>query len=155
MSENQEQAALQQRIAELEQQAAMWREQAARYRDIASIFLDHTYSVRIEADGSFAREIDRQGLINLTGFSEEEIIELDRTGLVHPEDRAILLQRNGPLMAGQPATDEYRMLTKSGTYLRVRDIAHATWDAEQGRVIRIYGGIKVISDGAEPTDAGA
>lgn len=139
-------AVLQQRIAELEQQVALWQNQAECYREIASIFLDHPYSVRVELDGSFVREIDRQGLIKLTGFTEEEIIALDRTGLVHPDDVHILLKRNEPLMAGKSVIDEYRMLTKSGAYLRVRDIAHVTWDTEERRVIRIYGGIKVIRD---------
>jgi PAS domain-containing protein len=151
MSENL--AALQQRIADLEQQVAWWRDQVERYREIASIFLDHTYCVRVNLDGSFVREIDRQGLITITGFTEDEIIALDRTGLVHPDDVHILLKRNEPLMAGQSVTDEYRMLTKSGAYLRVRDIAHVAWDAEQGRVLRIYGGIKVIADAEEQADA--
>jgi PAS domain-containing protein len=141
---SEDQATLQQRIAELEQEVIRWREEAERYREIASIFLDHTYCVHVNADGSFVRDLDRRGLINLTGFSEEEIIALDRTGLVHPDDVHILLRRNEPLMAGQSVVDEYRMLTKSGAYLRVRDIAHVAWDAAQGRVIRIYGGIKVI-----------
>lgn len=135
--------ALEQRIAELEQQVAGWREQTNCYRKIASIFLDHTYCVRVEPDGSFVRETDRQGLINITGFTEEEIIDLDRTGLVHPDDVDILLQRNEPLMRGQPAVDEYRMLTKSGDYVRVRDIAHVI---EEDGMRRIYGGIKVLAD---------
>lgn len=137
-------SSLQQRIVELEQRVIVWREQAARYREIAEMFFVHTYAVRVEEDGSFIRELDREGLKKLTGFSEEEIIERDRQGLVHPEDVQLLLGRSEPLVAGRRVEGEYRIATKSGAYIRVRDISLPVWDAAQGRVIRIIGGIQVI-----------
>jgi PAS domain-containing protein len=137
---------LRQRIIDLEQQVAQWRSTATRYRKVAEIAFDYIYVVRIDADGSLAYETDQAGLQKLTGFTEEELNSLNQQALVHTADTQLLLKRNELLMAGESATSEYRIVTRTNEHIRVRDTAYPVWDEAQGRVVRIYGGVQRIDD---------
>jgi hypothetical protein len=138
--------ALRQRIIDLEQQVAQWSSAAMRYREIAELAFVHTYAVRVDADGSLVPETDQNGLQKLTGFTEEDMRSLDRQALVHPADAHLLLKRDDMLMAGEPATSEYRIVTRANEHVRVRDMAYPVWDEAHGRVVRIYGGIQRIDE---------
>jgi hypothetical protein len=137
---------LRQRIIDLEQQVAHWSSAATHYREIAEIAFDYIYAIRINADGSLVPETDQGGLQKLTGFTEEELNSRNQQALVHTADTHLLLKRNDALMAGEPATSEYRIVTRMNEYVRVRDTAYPVWDEAQGRVVRVYGGVQRIDE---------
>lgn len=108
---------------------------------------DYAYSVRVESNGVFLCEYATEAFASITGYTLEEIDGHDGWySFVCPEDKSVFLKHRDCLLSGQSKTSEFRIITKSGETLWLRDYAQPVWGEEQGRVIHIYGTAHNITD---------
>jgi len=99
--------------------AAELRKSERNYRVLA----DHSRDmvVRMRADGR--RLYQSPSVSEILGWPSSELVE-PRWDLVHPDDRAMLIDAIGTLLAsGNPATVEYRILHKDDHYVWIEAIA--------------------------------
>ena len=122
------------------------RESEERYRKISTLTSDFAASYWIEPDGTRKVEWATEAFLRITGYSPEEIAAGGGiVSIAHPEDKEILESRQIDLLSGKPVTSEYRILTKSGEVVWLRDYAMSDWRVPEARVVRIYGAAKDIS----------
>ena len=109
---------------------------------------DFAYTVRVESDGTLACECVTEAFTPITGYTLEEVYGSDGWySLVCPEDQPVFLQHRNRLLSGQSKISEFRIITKSGEVLWLRDYAQPVWGDAQGRVIHIYGTAQNITKG--------
>ena len=88
-------------------------------------------------DGSF--DFISQSLLDLTGFSPEEVFGWDWTVAVHPEDRDRAVEKwRESLTTGEPRENEHRLRQANGEYRWYLARNSALRD-EKGHIIRWYG----------------
>ncbi len=88
-------------------------------------------------DGSF--DFISQSLLDLTGFSPEEVFGWDWTVAVHPEDRDRAVEKwRESLATGEPRENEHRLRQANGEYRWYLARNSALRD-EKGHIIRWYG----------------
>lgn len=115
---------------------------------------DFAYTLRVESDGTFVGECVTEAFPPITGYTLEEINGCDSWySLVRPEDKPVFLQHRNHLLSGQPKISEFRIITKNGEVLWLRDYAQPVWGDAQGRVIHIYGTAQNITEGKQPDEA--
>jgi PAS domain S-box-containing protein len=122
------------------------RESEKRYRLVSELSSDFAYSFCLEPDGTLTLEWVTGALGRITGFTIEELQK--RGGwqtMIYPKDLKIPLGQFQMLQNNQPATVEYRILTKNGDVRWVRDNGCPLWSKAHKRVTRIYGAIQDIT----------
>ena len=88
-------------------------------------------------DGSF--DFISQSLLDLTGFSPEEVLGWDWTVAVHPEDRDRAVEKwRESLTTGEPRENEHRLRQANGEY-RWYLARNSALRGEKGHIIRWYG----------------
>lgn len=101
------------------------RESESRYKNLLSRFTDYVYTVRVE-DGSPIASTHSPGCFAVTGYSPAEM-ERDPHlwyGMVHPADRAFVLDHARELLSGKsPPALEHRIIHKNSTIRWVQNIA--------------------------------
>lgn len=123
------------------------KESEARYRIISELISDFAYSERVAPDGSLITEWITDAVLNITGYTIEEISTLKSAlSIVHPDDQEIFDKRTQALFAGKPSVDEFRIITKRGDVRWLRDYARPVWDEHENRVIRIDGAAQDITE---------
>lgn len=139
--------ALQTNIAEREQaEAALW-ESEARYRIMSELSSDYAYSISVRADGRKVRDWVSDGFTQITGYTAAELAEYDGWRvLVHPDDMAVVQERVDNLYSGQEVDTEFRIITKAGETRWLHDFARPVWDAQEQRVVRVYGAAQDITE---------
>ncbi|MBI3249994.1 MAG: PAS domain S-box protein [Deltaproteobacteria bacterium] len=123
------------------------RESEERYRTIAEMTSDYAYALRVEANGELTLEWTNAGFSRLSGLTSEEV--LGRGGwlnLPHPEDILAVQRHRESALAGQEQTSEFRIIAKSGEVRWLRDSIRPVWERELGRVVRIYGAGRDITE---------
>ncbi|MBI3964745.1 MAG: PAS domain S-box protein [Chloroflexi bacterium] len=117
-----------------------------RFRILSELTSAFAYAARILPDGSRAPEWITEAVTTVTGYSPAEISE-GRTilSLVHPDDQARAADLNARVLAGTPATEELRLVTKDGQTRWVRLYNQPEVDPPTGRVVRIYGAVQDIT----------
>lgn len=86
-----------------------------------------------------------QGCVSLTGYSVEELLEIDFINIVHPEDKAILLSIDADVFTSQNCEPkEYRIICKDGSVKWVKDVSNATFD-ESDSILDVEGFITDIT----------
>jgi len=96
-------------------------------------------------DWTFEFASDRS--LELTGYRPADLVaqRLSTYSLVHPDDaEALREKREAALGAHQPASNEYRMYTRSGELRWVLDVAQGIYDAD-GHVVGIEGFITDVT----------
>jgi PAS domain S-box-containing protein len=135
------------RIVDRVQAEKALRESEERYRVLSELSSDLTYAFRVEPDGSLVREWLVGAYESITGFSPEE---LDARGgwarVIHLDDQPASQQHVQTLLSGQPHEYELRIINRSGQMRWLRDSGWPELDAETGRVVRIYGAARDITE---------
>ena len=123
------------------------RKSEERYRIISETISDYAYSFRVEPENELILEWITDGFQRVTGYSPEEIHELGGWHvLIHHDDMSLALQRGDRLFAGHKDELEFRIIAKSGAVLWLRDHGYAVWDHAIGRVVRIHGAARDITE---------
>ena len=123
------------------------RETEERYRAVSELTSDLAYAFRVEADGTLVREWVTEAFSRLTGYGLDELSARGGwAALIHPEDVAAFQQHMESLLAGQQHTYEVRIITKDGQVHWLRDYGRPVWDKARGRIVRIYGAAKDITE---------
>ncbi len=123
------------------------RESEDRYRIVTQLSSDYAYAYRVEPDGRLSQEWVTGTLTRITGFKPEEVGDRSAwTNLVHPDDLSTAERQLELLLSGRPATVEYRIKTKGGKLLWMRDYAEPVVDDASRRVTRIFGAVKDITE---------
>mgnify|MGYP001062044775 CR=1 FL=1 len=120
------------------------------YRHISELISDYAYAFRVEEGNRLVREWVTDSFPRVTGYTSAEV---DARGgwraLIHPDDMPIALAREMRLFAGETDVSEFRIVRKDGEVRWLRDHARPVWDAQQGRVVRIYGAAQDITERRE------
>ncbi len=118
-----------------------------RYRAVSELTSDMAYAYYGEADGTLVPEWITPSLSGVTGFSPEELAA--RGGwesIVHPEDWPVLQQHRQRQLSGQTDACELRIIAKNGQVRWLHDSGYPVWDDSQGRVVRIYGAARDVTE---------
>jgi PAS domain S-box-containing protein len=120
------------------------------HRLISELTTDYAYAAQVGPDGSVTIQSATKGFERITGFTVEE---LEARGgwrtLIHPEDLPTALAKMPRLLAGQMDVNELRIVACNGQTRWIRYTTHPTWDAEQGRVVRLVGAAQDITEAKE------
>ncbi len=134
-------------ITESKQAEQALQESETRYKRLVASVTDYIYSVKIE-DGRVLATFHGQGCIAVTGYSTAEY-EADPDlwfKMVHPDDRAKVLDQARRLIAGEPAPPlEHRIIHKTGKICWVRNTSVIHRDS-QGRVVAYDGLVSNITE---------
>lgn len=126
---------------------AMSEEDAVRYRVISELATDWVYAARQDADGNLRPEWTTDAAKRITGYSTAELnARGGLSSMVVPEDRPRLSHHDREHREGLPSVIEYRINTKSGQTRWLRDYRRPELDATGGRVVRIFGAVKDITE---------
>jgi PAS domain S-box-containing protein len=117
-----------------------------RYRIATELASDYAYVAYVQDDGSIVGAWATDAFVRVAGYTLEE---LEARGgwaaLVHPDDWPLALARRQALLAGKQDTSTFRIITKSGAVRWLHDQARPVFDATGGRVVRIYGAIRDVT----------
>lgn len=119
----------------------------ARYRVISELISDFAYAARVEPDTNFVLEWITDAFVRTTGFTPEETLHhVLWVPLTHPNDLHILQTHRAHILSGQRSISEFRIVTKSGDIRWLHEHVRPVWDANQNRVVRIYGAAQDITE---------
>jgi PAS domain S-box-containing protein len=123
------------------------RESEERHRLIAELTSDYAYTCTVHADGQIVMDSATEGFTRFTGYTVEE---LNQHGgwptLIHPDDLAAVNAREADLLKGQRNVYETRIVTRDGEVRSIRYSTHPIWDDAQGRVVRLLGAVRDITE---------
>ncbi len=116
-----------------------------RYRVISEVISDYAYAYDIHPDGTFSCSwITEDSFMRLTGYTWMEVGT--KFNLYHPEDAPIAREHVRQTVAGNAASGEYRIITKSGETRWVFIKRQVEWDENEKRFTRFYGAAQDITD---------
>ncbi|MCB2203319.1 PAS domain S-box protein [bacterium] len=117
-----------------------------RFRILADLTSDYVYSSGVNEAGDIITEWVEGAFQQITGFEPEEIIGLPGIwhDLLHPGDRKQMETFLDRLRVGEPVTFEYRIRSKHGRTVWLRDHVSAVWDSG-GKIVGMHGAVQDIS----------
>ena len=133
------------RLAELEA-----RDLAERYRIIDELGSDYIYLDEVDATGTILPIWITAGFERITGYPRQRAQEpgfLEQ--LVHREDAGACAQHIGRLLQGQPDELTGRIVRSDGELRWVHHVARPLVDPATGRVSRLYGSVRDITENVE------
>lgn len=125
------------------------REREAQARTTAELTSDYAYAYHFRPDGTVEREWTTSAFTALTGFAPEEFDERGWEQFTHPDDKEQVEERLRTVLAGLPDVREWRITTKQGEILWLRDYCRPIIDTETGEVMRVYGAVQDITQRKE------
>lgn len=118
----------------------------------AELFADIIYAFTVRPDGSLLPEWISGAIEPCTGYTVAEFNTCTIFDLVHPDDGDLLAQHRACLLAGQPSTVDYRILTKNSA-IRLFSCRARPEVNEKGEVTRLVGAIQDITVRKEAEEA--
>jgi len=119
----------------------------ARYRTVSELISDLVFALRITDAGELAYEWHAGTIPAITGYTLAELLRQQIwQRLIATEDLPQVQQRLSALLQGQAQAIELRVITTDGVTHWLRLHAYAEPDAATGRVARIIGAIKDITE---------
>lgn len=141
-------------ISDRKQMELALRKSESRYQAIANLSSDFAYLTNVEPDGQLVHAWSSENLSRLIGYQAEDISTPDAfIHLFHPDDFPLIEQRTAKLLVGQPSAIEFRLITKEGKQLWMRDNAEPVWDEQHRRVIGMRGAVQDITSYKEAENA--
>ncbi len=126
--------------------AAALKESERHFRAITEVISDFAYICGMEPDGTAVTEWISQAFTRATGYNLGDLNTRSWSTRVHPEDIEIVRQHMARVMAGEPDVCEFRILTRRGESLWLRNNIRPVWDPAKERVVRFYGAAKDITE---------
>ena len=121
-----------------------------RYKIVSELASDVSFALTVDDRGESSLEWSLGAMERLSEYGNEELAA--RGGwpsLVHLEDQKKGEEHYRELLAGHAHTISYRIITKSGTVRWVEAYSRPEWDEGKGRVTRIFGAIKDVTEKVE------
>jgi PAS domain S-box-containing protein len=136
------------RTAQLEREAARHFEAEKQLRQS-----EERYRQLVENTSEVIYSVDRNGLLTyvspaiktLLGYEPPELVGRPMLQFVHAGDRQRLAQNLGRVLSGEAASNEYRLLTRSGDTRWVRTSSRPALEA--GRVTGVFGVVSDVTEG--------
>lgn len=111
-----------------------------RYRVTTELMSDYAFAVNVSEDGSMERAwLTQNSFFRQTGFTPEEIDQEPPLNLYHPDDVALVERDLKSVLAGEPITNDYRIVTKGGEQRWLRIFRRPMLDSANQRVTHYYG----------------
>jgi diguanylate cyclase (GGDEF)-like protein/PAS domain S-box-containing protein len=125
---------------------ALW-ESEARYRAVSELTSDFAFALRVNPDGEPVPEWITDAFTRITGLTREDAEDPAKmNSIVYPDDILRLSQHQAQVLAGHdPGLIEFRIF-RQGDVRWLRHYFKPVWDAEAGRVVRIYGAAQDITE---------
>lgn len=134
-------------ITKRKQIEAALRESETRYRLISELTSDFAYALRVEPDETMTFEWATEAFSRITGYRLEEAAALQhwRT-IVHPDDLPLYTRLVTGLLHGEQQETDLRIIAKGGEQRWLHVQGRPVFDAEEQRIIRIYGTARDITE---------
>ncbi len=130
----------------VEERTAALRASEERYRLISETVSDFAYAARVTEDGTIIPEWVTDAFFRLSGYSPDELSQLDGwTAIIEEEDYEIGFRRRRRVLQGESDIGEFRVRFKNGSVHWLRDYTRPVWDEKAGRVVRLYGAAQDIT----------
>lgn len=110
-----------------------------RFRIFSELVSDYAFVIRVEPDSQLIVEWVTDKFTRATGYTLDDLRSVDfPEQWLLPHDRPRAQHMLGTLLANRPVVQEMRLVTKTGTVLRLCHYARPLWDDAQARVVGIY-----------------
>jgi len=136
----------QQAYLDLQKTENALRQSGQRYRIISEVSSDYAFSSVVARDGAVTTDWVAGAFETISGYTTEEF--LARGGwrsTIHPDDLAQDDRDMAALMANQKVVSEIRIIARDGTIRWMRVFAQPIWDADEDRLVGIYGAVQNIT----------
>ena len=134
-------------ITERKQVEKALRESEKRYQLISTVASDYMFSTQLDTKGQLTLNWVAGAFESITGYTLEEYVAHGGwRSTLHPNDLAVDDLDLEKLHANKPVISEVRTLTKNGQLVWVRVYAQPVLDAENKKLIGIYGAVQDITD---------
>lgn len=147
--------ALQAEIAEHYRTEQALRKSEARFRTISELVSDFAYALAIEPGRNPVLEWITDAFTTITGFTAQEVeAQGGWYSLTYKDDQTVVKQHHDWMLTGFQSDEyEFRILTKQGNIRWLRNHCRGLWDEQEKRVVRIYGGVKDITEWKQAMEA--
>ena len=115
-----------------------------RYREISDLTFDYFYSMLVTPDGTFFNETVSPQFERITGYTNAELTPELYWDIVHPDDKARVVEREKLSPLERPTISEHRILSKSGDTIWIRD--HSKVSVNADGTTRLHGASKDITE---------
>jgi len=138
---------LRREMDERERAQAALRASEERYRLVSELTSDFAYAFQVDAAGACHVEWVTDAFGRVTGRQPADLEGIGGwASIVCADDRPIAERRLQALLAGRSAENEFRIVTRDGQLRWLRDHARPIWGQSEGRVVRILGAARDITD---------
>jgi two-component system cell cycle sensor histidine kinase/response regulator CckA len=125
-----------------------------RYRVVSELISDFAYAARVDLDGTIASEWTTGAFTRITGFTLDEFnVRGGWERFVHPDDVPRVAEFLQLLLSGEPATGEFRLITKSGEARWIRDYGRPVSSESGDGVVRVVGAVQDITERKQAEEA--
>jgi PAS domain S-box-containing protein len=126
---------------------AQLKEAKERYQTISDLTSDYAFAYRVDVDGTSHREWVTDAFYTITGYTQEALEEAGGwLHVLHPDDVQRAMEHRQRLLANREDTVEYRIITKQGDVRWLQVKSRPIWNAEAGRVVRVFGAAQDITE---------
>lgn len=137
---------VQQALAQAREAENALRQSEERYRLISEVSSDYVFSSEVNQAGILSTSWLAGAFESISGYTPEEYVAQGGwRATLHPDD---LLQDERDLeqlRRNQKVVSELRVIAKDGTLRWVRVFARPVWDADENRLVGIYGAVQNIT----------
>ncbi len=136
-------------ITDLKRVEEALRQSEERHRIIAELTSDYVYSSVVHPDGTLEMEWVSGAFERITGYTVAEINTVEGGWLsLMPPEESEKAQKALTRLQTSPGTSvrEYRIVTKTGETLWIRDYVRPVWDKDGQRVTRLVGAVQNITE---------
>jgi diguanylate cyclase (GGDEF)-like protein/PAS domain S-box-containing protein len=134
-------------ITEARRTEALLRQSEARYRALTELVSDHAFEFVVNPDRSLTPVWISETLRTVAGFSAVGDVTRDRLrAFIHPADRETFRAHRNRLEQGEVDEAEFRIIGIDGSVRWVRNKVRPVRDPETGRLVRILGAARDITD---------
>ncbi|MFD1293902.1 PAS domain S-box protein [Lutibacter holmesii] len=113
-------------------------ESEARFKLISNISSDYYYSYKVENNEITTLEWCLGAFEQITGYQPKDIYtKNDVIKILHPDDLELIKERNNNLKKGKTVVSEFRIITKTGAIIWVKDKGVPQWDNKHKNLTNI------------------
>lgn len=123
-------------------------ESERRHRIISQLTSDYIYSARVGSDNQVVYEWVSGAFDRITGYTLEDLSAVGREikDLSHPDDKLKSVEAHTYALSNQPVVIEYRVISKHGEIVWLRDYMQPIWSDYENRVTHIIGAVQDITN---------